>query len=205
MSSSSIGDALFTKTQQRVLGLLYGTPDKSLYTNEIVRRAGMGRGTVVRELGKLVTAGLLVTRREGNQLHYRANPECPIYHELSAIVKKTFGVTGVLREALAPMAEQISWAFIFGSVASGKESSGSDLDLMVIGDVGFSEVVAALYSAQQDLGREINPKIFSKEEWVERCEAGDAFTKDVLAKPRMDVMGGSNEYGKLAGDIAGTA
>lgn len=205
MSSSSIGDALFTKTQQRVLGLLYGTPDKSLYTNEIVRRAGMGRGTVVRELGRLVAAGLLVTRREGNQLHYQANPECPIYDELSAIVKKTFGVSGVLREAFAPMVEQIAWAFIFGSMASGKEDSSSDIDLMVIGDVGFSEVVAALYSTQQELGREINPKIFTSEEWMQRHEAGDAFIKNVLAKPRMDVVGGSNEFGKLAGDLAGEA
>jgi predicted nucleotidyltransferase len=205
MSSSSIGDALFTKTQQRVLGLLYGTPDKSLYTNEIVRRAGMGRGTVVRELGKLVAAGLLAIRREGNQLHYRANPECPIYHELSAIVKKTFGVAGVIREALAPLAGEIAWVFIFGSVASGKESSGSDIDLMVVGGVSYSEVVTALYSVQQELGREINPKIFSKGEWTERCETGDAFIKEVLAKPRMDVMGGGNEYGKPGGDLAGEA
>ena len=205
MSSSSMGDALFTKTPQRVLGRLSGSPAKSLYTNEIVRLAGMGRGTVVRELGKLVAAGLLVTRREGNQLHYQANPECPIYHELSAIVKKTFGVVGVIREALAPLAGEIAWVFIFGSVASGKESSGSDIDLMVIGDVGYSEVVAALYSVQQELGREINPKIFTNSEWTERCKTGDAFIKEVLAKPRMDVMGGGNEYGKPGGDLAGEA
>lgn len=203
--TSNIGDALFNKARQRVLGLLYGRPQQSFYLNELVRLAGVGKGSVKREVDALCAAGLLTVTRIGNQNHYQANPACPIYHELSAIVKKTFGLVGVIREALAPLAGEIACVFIFGSVASGKESSGSDIDLMVIGDVGYSEVVAALYSAQQELGREINPKIFSKGEWTERCETGDAFIKEVLAKPRMDVMGGINEYGKPGGDLAGEA
>lgn len=193
MTTTSIGDALFTKTQQRVLGLLYGKPEKSFYTNEIVRLADMGRGTVRRELDRLVSAGLLVISREGNQLHYQANKLCPIYKELLAIVKKTFGIADVIREALSPLAGQIDWAFIFGSVASGKETSSSDIDLMIISEAGFSEAVAALYSAQESLGREINPKIFRKEEWIQMRDKNDAFTKEVLVKPRMDVMGDGNE------------
>lgn len=195
MTTTSIGDALFTKTQQRVLGLLYGKPGQSFYTNEIVRMADMGRGTVRRELERLVSAGLLVITREGNQRHYQANKACPIYKELLGVVKKTFGIVDILREALSPFAEQIDWVFVFGSVASGKETASSDIDLMIIGEPGFSEVVAALYSIQETLGREINPKIFRKEEWVKRRDSNDAFLKDVLAKPRMDVMGNEDELG----------
>ena len=202
---SQLGDAIFTTTQQRVLGLLYVRPEKSFYTREIIRLTGMGVATIKRELDRMVAAGILSMTRIGNQHHYQANPECPIYHELLGIVKKTFGVAGVIREALAPLAGEIAWVFIFGSVASGKESSGSDIDLMVVGGVSYSEVVTALYSVQQELGREINPKILSKGEWTERCKTGDAFIKEVLAKPRMDVMGGGNEFGKLAGDFAGEA
>lgn len=200
MKVTSIGDALFTKTQQRVLGLLFGSPEKSFYTNEIVRRAGIGRGTVSRELERLVSAGLLEMSREGNQHHYQANKQCPIYIELLNIVKKTFGIADVIRESLSPLAEQIDWAFIFGSVASGKETASSDIDLMIIGDAGFSAVVAALYSVQESLGREINPKLFSKNEWIQRRDSNDAFINEVLNKPRMDVMGEGNEFGKLTGD-----
>ena len=193
--TTSAGDALFTKTQQRVLGLLYGKPDQSFYTNEIVRRADMGRGTVRRELERLVSAGLLVVNREGNQLHYQANKECPIHKELLGIVKKTFGIADVIREALSPLSIYIDWAFVFGSMASGKESSTSDIDLMIIGEVSFAEVVKLLYPLQERLGREINPKIYSKEEWILMKRAKSAFIKDVLAKPRMDVMGDGNELG----------
>lgn len=194
MLTTSIGDALFTKTQQRVLGLLFSDTDKSFYTNEIVRLVDMGRGTVRRELERLVSAGLLEMSREGNQHHYRANKACPVYKELLGIVKKTFGIADVIRGALSPLAEKIDWAFIFGSVASGKETASSDIDLMVIGDVGFGEVVSALYSVQETLGREINPKIFTREEWVQRCASKEAFIKEVLNKPRMDVMGEGNEF-----------
>ncbi|HEY9053016.1 MAG TPA: nucleotidyltransferase domain-containing protein [Gammaproteobacteria bacterium] len=195
MKTASIGDALFTKTQQRVLGLLFGSPDKRYYTNEIVRLAGMGRGTVRRELERLVSAGLLEMMPEGNQHYYRANKQCPIFSALVEIVKKTFGVVDVIRQGLSPLADRIDWAFIFGSVASGKETASSDIDLMIIGEPGFAEVVAALYPVQESLGREINPKVFTKDEWIQKRSSNDAFIKDVLNKPRMDVMGGGNESG----------
>ena len=192
---SQLSDALFTETQQKVLGLLYGQPDRSFYTKEILRLTGMGVATIKRELDRMLAAGILRMSRVGNQHHYQANPQCPIYGELVAIVKKTLGVTEVLRQALAPLADKIAWAFVFGSVASGKETGGSDVDLMIIGDVGFTEVVRALYTAQESLGREVNPKIFRRSEWVNLRKAGDAFVKEVMAKPRMDVMGGESESG----------
>lgn len=192
---SQLADALFTATQQKVLELLYVQPEKSFYTREILRLTGMGVATIKRELDRMVAAGIISLTRIGNQHHYQANPECPIFHELLGIVKKTFGVSNVIKLALSPLSKRIIWAFIFGSVASGKETSSSDIDLMIIGDVGFTEAVNALYSVQEVLGREVNPKIYSKGEWIQMRKTNDAFIKEVLGKPRMDVIGDINGAG----------
>lgn len=190
-----LGDALFTRTQQQVLGLLYGQPQRSFYLKEILRLTEMGVATIKRELERMRDAGILTMTQIGNQHHYQANSQCPIYDELLGIVKKTFGVAGVLRLALEPLAEQIELAFVFGSVASGKETASSDIDLMVIGSVSFGDLVAALYPVQETLGREINPKIYSPDEWQQMRVAGDNFIADVMVKPRMDVIGDSNGVG----------
>ena len=195
MRTTSIGDALFTKSQQKVLGLLYARPDKSFYTNEIMRWASMGRGTISRELDKLVGAGLLTLSKTGNQNHYQANSSNPVYDELVGIVRKTFGIADEIRTALTSLTTHIDCAFVFGSVASGKESSDSDIDLMIIGDVSFTQVVSALYSTQEGLRREINPKIYTKEEWSHMVKIKDAFITEVLAKPRINVIGDINESG----------
>ena len=195
MNSLTVGDALFTKTQQRVMGLLFSRPDRSFYTNEIMRLASVGRGTVSRELSRLSGAGLLRVTREGNQLHYQANQHSAIYHELSGIVKKTFAVGDVIRDALLPLQAQIAWAFIYGSLANGQETAHSDIDVMVVGEPSFTEVVNALYPAQEILGREINPKLFLVDEWIDRRREGDGFIKDVLAKPHIDLIGDANGFG----------
>jgi len=186
---SQLSDALFTETQQQVLGLLYGQPQRSFYIKEILRLTGMGVATIKRELDRMLAAGILRMTRIGNQHHYQANPECPIYSELLGIVKKTFGVTEVIRQALAPLAGKLERAFIFGSVASGKETAASDIDLLIIGEAGFAEVVGALHPVQETLGREVNPKIYRREEWTRMMNAKDAFVTEVMAKPRMDVIG----------------
>ena len=190
-----LSDALFTKTQQRVLSLLYGRPGRSFYLKEILRLTGMGVATIKRELDRMLVAGILHMTRIGNQHHYQANPQCPIYGELIGIVKKTFGVIEVIRQVLEPLAEKIDWAFVFGSMASGKETVTSDIDLLIIGDAGFTEVVCVLYSVQETLGREVNPKIYLKDEWTRMKTAKNAFVTEVLAKPRMDVIGGGDEPG----------
>lgn len=190
-----LADALFTVTQQNVLRLLYVQPEKSFYLKEILRLTGMGVATIKRELDRMEAAGILGMTRIGNQHHYQANPECPIYQELLAIVKKTFGIADEISSALSSVSGKIDWAFIFGSVASGKETATSDVDLMIIGDIGFSEVVGMLYPVQEKLGREINPKIYSREEWDQMHNTKDVFFKEVLSKPRMDVMGDGHELG----------
>jgi len=192
---SQLSDALFTETQQKVLGLLYGQPERSFYTKEILRLTGMGVATIKRELDRMLAAGVLQMTRIGNQHHYQANPQCPIYGELLGIVKKTFGVTEAIRRALEPLAGKIDRAFIFGSVASGKENAASDIDLLVIGEADFAEVVGALYPVQETLGREVNPKIYRQEEWARMKNTRDAFVREVLTKPLMDVIGGGDESG----------
>ena len=170
---SLLADALFTTTQQKVLGLLYAHPDKSFYLNEILRLTGMGVATIKRELDRMQIAGILHMNRIGNQHHYQADPDCPIYQELLGIVNKTFGVADVIGSALMPLSSRIERAFIFGSVASGKATSDSDIDLLIIGDVCFSEVVGVLYTVQETLAREINPKIYSREEWNQMVNSND--------------------------------
>lgn len=186
---SQLGDALFTKTQQQVLGLLYGQPQRSFYLKEILHLTGMGVATIKRELERMLAAGILKMTKVGNQHHYQANSQCPIYDQLLSIVKKTFGVADVLCLALKSLSDRIDWAFVFGSVASGKETANSDVDLLVIGEVSFSEVVTALYPVQETLGREVNPKVFRLEEWKSLRQNKEAFVGDIMEKPRMDVMG----------------
>ena len=134
MAVSSIGDTLFSKTQQRVLGLLFGKPDQSFYLNEMVRLANMGKGTIKRELERMTAAGLLTVTTIGNQHHYQANIACPIYHELLGITRKTFGLSDVIRTALVPLDASIDRAFIYGSIAKEQATAQSDIDLMVVSD-----------------------------------------------------------------------
>jgi len=191
---TNISDALFTKTQQRVLGLLYGKPDKSFYTNEIVRRAAMGRGTISRELERLVSAGLLLVSHEGNQHHYRANPDNPVFHELLGIVKKTFGIVDVIREALVPLDSQIAYVFIYGSIAKGEETASSDIDLLVISDsIEYADVMQVLTAAGQTLGRTINPSIYTKAQIKKRWREKNAFVTRIMEQPKLWVKGGEDD------------
>lgn len=196
MTTSSIGEVLFTKTQQRVLGLLYGKPDQSFYTNEIVRLAGMGRGTVRRELEKLVSAGLLVVSRAGNQHHYRANPDNPIYQELLAIVRKTFGIADVIRAELAPVYEQIDLAFIYGSIARGEGTATSDIDLLVVSDaLAYADLMMVLADAEQSLGRPINPSIYTAEQIRDKLADNNAFLTRLMEQPKIWLKGGEDDIG----------
>ena len=192
---SQLSNALFTTTQQNVLGLLYTQPDRSFYIKEILRLTGMGVATIKRELDRMLAAGILRMTRIGNQHHYQANSECPIYLELSGIIKKTFGIRETISSALSSLSGKIEWAFIYGSVAAGKETTGSDIDLMIVGDIGFSEVVALLNPVQDTLGREINPKIYNKEEWTLMRTRKNPFVEELLVKPRMDVIGDHHGLG----------
>ena len=189
---SAIGNALFTKTQQRVLGLLYGRPEQSFYLNEIVRLADMGKGTIGRELDRLTSVGLVTVTRQGNQNHYQANPGNPVFSELKGLIDKTVGIVGVLATALAPSLSKITFAFVYGSVAKGEESAGSDIDLMLVSDyLGYSEVMSQLIQMEQQLGRKINPTLYSSKEFEERIIERQTFLTRVLAQNTLWLHGES--------------
>lgn len=191
---TNIGDALFTKVQQKLLALFFGQPDKSFYLNEVVRLADMGRGAISRELSKLTDAGLLVVSKQGNQNHYQANKALPIFNELAGIVKKTFGVAGVLQMALAPLLPQLNKAFVYGSVAKGEDHAGSDVDLMLVGDeLSYSEIMQLLEAAESQLQRTINPTIYTPVELAERLADGQSFLTKVMAQPRINLLDASSQ------------
>jgi predicted nucleotidyltransferase len=195
MQATSIGDALFTKTQQRVLGLLYGTPDKSFYTNEIMRWADMGRGTIRRELDRLVSAGILSVTPEGNQNHYQAKQDNPVYTELLGIVRKTFGVADVIRQALKPLNAQIKLAFIYGSIAKGTDARTSDIDLMLIGEgLNYGDVMDVLMPFEESLQRSVNPTIFTSAEFASRLDQNSSFLVRVMEQPKLVIKGVIDDF-----------
>jgi predicted nucleotidyltransferase len=193
---SSLADALFTKTQQRVLGVLFGRPDQSFFANEIVRLSGVGVGAVHRELAALESARLVTATRIGNQKHFQANREAPIFEELRGIVLKTVGLADVLRKALAPLAPRIGVAFVYGSVAKGADTARSDIDLMVVGDrIEYADIFKMASDAEHVLGRKVNPTVLTSRE-LEKESKDDGFHSRVLAQPKIFVIGSDNELGK---------
>lgn len=188
---------LFGEYRRRVLGLLLLNPDKTYHVRELARLTGTSAGTLHKELAKLTQAGVLRRQQVGNQVRYGANRECPIFEELSGIMRKTSGLVDVLAVALGGVEEQVALAFVFGSVARSEEQSASDVDLMLLGSLGFADAVRALHPAQATLQREINPVVFSLDEFRRRAGSGDAFVRDVLAKPKLFVVGDENELRKL--------
>jgi predicted nucleotidyltransferase len=191
-------DALFTKTQQRVLGVLFGQPERSFYANEIIGLVASGSGTVQRELARLEAAALITVRKQGNQKHFQANRDAPIFEELRGIVLKTFGVVDVLRSALQDLLPTIEVAFIYGSVAKGSERAGSDIDLMVIGAVPSNgALLEALSPASAQLGRAINPTLYTPEEFAQRISDGKSFIMRVLEQPKIFVKGSEDDVTKL--------
>lgn len=193
-SKTSLGDALFTKTQQRVLAILFGAPDRSFYLNEIVRLSGIGNGTVHRELSRLLACGLVNAGLIGNQKHFQANRAAPIFEELHGIVRKTFGVVDVLRACLEPVAAAIQVAFIYGSVAKGSDRAGSDIDVMIIADkLAYPDLLAALDLTQTPLGREVNPSIYRRVEFEKKASEEGGFLSRVLEGPKLFLIGAERD------------
>jgi len=156
---SSLMNLLFAGARQRVLAVLLLRPGDSFHLRELARLTATHAGTLVRELDKLTETGLLSRTALGNQVRYQAKRDCPLFDELSSMFRKTHGMASVLREALSPIAEKIGVALVFGSMARGSQAAGSDIDLLVVGDASFKEVVKALHPAQESLRREINPVV----------------------------------------------
>lgn len=195
-------DILFGAYRQRVLSLLLLNPEHGYHVRELARITGTTAGTLHKELTKLAGTGLLLRKEQGNQVRYQANRDCPVFAELAGLFRKTTGIAGVLANALLPLKPQ--FALIFGSVARGEESASSDVDLLLIGELGFADVVKALYPAQATLQREINPVIYTQTELAKRFQTGDPFIREILAKPKLFITGTEDDLGKLIGDSQAT-
>lgn len=187
---ASMADALFPRVRQRVLGILYGNPDRSFFAREVMALAHSGAGAVQRELADLAAAGLVKVSSQGNQKHYQANETAPVFSELRGLVLKTFGLADVLRDALAPLASRIDAAFVFGSVAKGEDTARSDIDVMIISDaLGYGDVFGALEPAAITLGRPVNPTVYTNAQLSKRAKQDNAFVQRVLAQPKIWLIG----------------
>src|ERR1035438_5536602 len=192
------GRGLFGQTRSALLAMLYGHADQSFYLRQLVRSVGAGHGALQRELKHLTDMGLIVRRVQGNQVLYQANAQSPIFSEIKGLITKTVGTHDAIRSALMSLGSQIQIAFVYGSVARQKERANSDVDLMVLGNAAFSDVVSALSPAQRALGREINPTVFPASEFRSKLVAGNHFLRSVMKEKRLFVLGTENELAKLA-------
>ena len=186
----SLADTLFTQTQQRILTHLVGSTDRSCYLNELVRLAGIGKGTVKRELDRMVACGLLTATRQGNRVHFRANEDCPILAELKGIVKKTFGVALVIQSALEPLTDTIAFAFIHGSQVKANAKVPERISLLVIGNsLTYARVMELLKPAEQILERPFDLLIYSLTDFNRKMAAGNGFLRRVMERDKIPVLG----------------
>ena len=193
-----LATALLGQTRQAVLALLFGHADRSFYLRQIVRLTGAGHGAVQRELARLVSVGVVQRSRDGHQVYFRVNPDCPVFTDLKGLLLKTAGVVGVLREHLQPLSARIVAAFLYGSLAAGRENTESDVDVLVIGRVSFGDVVKALAPAQESLAREVNPTVYPPAEFCRKLAAGHHFVRTVLDGPKVFLLGSEDELTRLA-------
>ncbi len=190
-------EVLFGAYHRRILALLLLRPEQSFYVREIARLTVVPAGSLHRELKLLSESGLLMREPAGNQVRYRANRDCPIFTELAGVFRKTEGLADVLREALAPLAAEIDLAFIFGSVARGKERLSSDVDVFVVGSATFARVVQAFAQSHERLGREVNPVVMPKNDFIKKQAEGERFVTRVVKEPKLFLIGTANDIGKL--------
>ena len=189
-----MADALFPKVRQRVLAVLFGNPDRSFYANEVIALAQSGTGAVQRELAALLDAGLLLMTRRGNQKHFQANSAAPVFAELRGLVLKTMGLADVLRAALAPLEAQVSTAFVYGSVAKQQDTAHSDIDVLIVSaTLGYADVFGALESATIQLGRKVNPALYTPDDRAKRMAQDNAFVTRVLQQPKIWLIGSEVE------------
>jgi predicted nucleotidyltransferase len=192
--SVSLLNALFSKVQQRVLALIFGHPERSFYMSEIVRTVCSGVGAVQRELSRLQRSGLITVERIGNQKHYRANQDAPIFEELRGLVVKTVGLAEPIRKSFQPYARSIKAAFVYGSVAKGTDTAQSDIDLMIIGEgLNYSDLYTAAQGAEEKLRRKVNPLFLSSKDWQRKASDRGSVVSKISTSPKIFIIGSESE------------
>lgn len=193
-----LGDALFSRAQQPILACLFGRPDQWFHIQELIRLTNLGSASVQRELNRLEKGGLIETRRIAQLKQVRANVGSPIFDELRLIILKTFGFVEILREALSPVASEVKLAFVYGSVAQGSDRASSDVDVMLISEtLSYGQVVAALETAEKQLGRPIQITQYTSEEFLQRKSKGHPFLVEVLRRPKLMVIGTEDDIDNI--------
>jgi len=198
MRKSSIANALFSSTQQRLLSALLLNSHQPVYATELANHFGVRPSTLQRDLAKFTEAGILKMSRNGNRTYFQANPECPVFPELRALLIKTAGLVDVLRGELAPVVSKIKVAAIYGSIASGTETSGSDIDLLIIGSVKMIELASLLEQVTGKLRRQINPTLYTSEEFSQKARSSH-FVQSILGKPLLFVIGMNGDLETIIG------
>ena len=193
---------MFSPYRRQVLAVLFLRPDEKFHVRELERMTGVSAGSLHRELKAMAESGLLLREKLGNQVFYRANADCTIYEELAAIFRKTMGLTSLIQEALSDLGDRIKVAFVFGSMASGHQTAGSDLDICVLGEVSLLEVVKALSRVQETLQREVNPVVMTPKKFSDLSRKKDRFVTRVLSEPILFVKANRDELAELTEDRA---
>ena len=195
--NGNVADLLFGQSRGRILALLFGHPDETFFVREISRKAATSVGTVQRELESLSHLGLITRSSSGRQVYYKANRDHPVFAEMHSLIAKTVGVFQLLRSALAPLAERVSLAFVYGSMARGEENAGSDVDLMVAGTVTLDEILSQLAPVERAIGRPINPTLYTEAEFENKLRSGNHFLRSVMRSEKVLLTGDMNEFGKV--------
>jgi DNA-binding transcriptional ArsR family regulator len=193
IENEGLSSALFGKVRRALLALFYSRPDESLYLRQIVRMTGLGQGAVQRELKQLADAGIINASKQGRMVYYKANRECPIYDELHRMMSKTAGLADVLRKSLEPLASHIDLAFIYGSQASFTAGAGSDVDIVVVGDVDDLMLHRAVVEAEGLLDRPVNYTLLTRKEFNRRRGEKDGFLSRVLKGDKISILGDARD------------
>ena len=186
-----LAELLSSRARAEIFRLLLSGPGEELHVREIERRSGLNDSTIRQELRKLVRLDLVQSRRDSNRVYYRAKTENPLYPEIRNLVLKTSGLADALKSALVD--KRIHVAFVFGSIARGDETATSDVDLMVIGQLGLRDLSGLLSGIQEKIGREVNPHVLKDEELRKRVRAKEHFVSSVLESPKIFILGSHHE------------
>jgi predicted nucleotidyltransferase len=198
MRRKSLISALFPKTRRSVLAATLMHPDRWWFLADLARHIGVSPSSLQREMKSLVEGGILLRREEGKHVYFKPDPNCPILSELQAIMTKTLGLVDVLRDTLAPFKKMVKVAFVYGSIARGEELSESDVDLMIVGHAKLADLSSQLAEAEGKLAREVNPTVFSPEEFARKLRQGHHFLRSVVQTDKLFVVGDPDELAGIA-------
>lgn len=191
----SIAAALFSESQSRLFRWLFGQPERRFHLNELRRLTGLGSASLQRELRKLTEAGLVSSERMGNLRCFQANPQSPVFIELTALTRKTLGIEPLLRESLTTLQPRLHAAWIYGSIARQTDTAQSDIDVMLVGEnLMLGDVLECLLPLETELGRKVNPTCYAPDEFTHRRSDPDSFVNRVLAQPIIPLIGAPDEF-----------